>query len=57
VNVFVQGDGQSSSDASPGWEQFGQDIGHYIDARIDQKISRSFKAGGASWNSIHGRTS
>jgi lambda family phage tail tape measure protein len=57
VNVYVQGDGQSSSDASPGWEQFGQDIGHYIDARIDQKISRSFKAGGASWNSIHGRTS
>lgn len=56
VNVYVQGNGQSNTDAPAGWEQFGQEIGDFVDARIDQKIARSFKPGGASWNNAYGRS-
>jgi lambda family phage tail tape measure protein len=55
VTIYVQGGEQTRSETTPGWEQFGKEIGEFVDARVDVKIKRSYQQGGAAWNSRNGR--
>lgn len=56
VTIYVQGGEQTPSETTPGWEQFGKEIGEFVDARVDVKIKRSYQQGGAAWNSRNGRS-
>lgn len=56
VTIYVQGGEQTRSETTPGWEQFGKEIGEFVDARVDVKIKRSYQQGGAAWNSRNGRS-
>jgi lambda family phage tail tape measure protein len=50
VNVYVQQDGTSSVEAPPGLQQFGRELGDFVDARIGRAAVKSAKQGGQFWN-------
>lgn len=55
VSVSIQ-DGQgASTTASPGYEQFAQDVGNYIDQRFKQMQAQSHRQGGMAWKAQQGR--
>jgi lambda family phage tail tape measure protein len=49
VNVYVQSDGSSSVDAPAGFEQFGRELGDFVDARINKAAIKSTRQGGQIW--------
>ncbi|AMG39986.1 phage tail tape measure protein [Achromobacter xylosoxidans] len=55
VNVYVQSDGNSKTEGPQGLEQFGREIGEFVDARCQILIAKSHRPGGASWNERNGR--
>lgn len=55
VNVYVQADGATKTDAPLGLEQFGRELGQFVDARCQILIAKSYRPGGASWNERNGR--
>jgi len=51
VNVHIDsGGGAPDSSASPGYEQFGREIGQYIDRRFNELQAKSMRPGGQLWN-------
>ncbi|VFR31882.1 Phage tail length tape-measure protein 1 [plant metagenome] len=54
VAVQIHGAGQVQSTAPEGYEQFAQDIGHYIDQRFNQLEARSQRQGGMAWRQRNG---
>lgn len=55
VTVNVSGDGQGSQvDAPVGWEQFAEEIGAFVDSRIQKREVRGYQDGGIHWNARQG---
>lgn len=55
VTVNVSGDGQGSQiDAPAGWEQFAEEIGAFVDSRIQKREVRGYQDGGIHWNARQG---
>ncbi|PND31551.1 phage tail tape measure protein [Achromobacter pulmonis] len=55
VSIYLQEGRGVRTDAPAGLEQFGKEIGEFVDQRCQRLIARSYKAGGASWNRLNGR--
>ncbi|WP_374257868.1 phage tail tape measure protein, partial [Yokenella regensburgei] len=55
VYITVQGDGGTSTQTTGGWEQFGKEIGNFVDQRYRQLRNADLRPGGAIWNSTNGR--
>lgn len=41
--------------ARQGWEQFGKEIGHFVDQRYRWLLDRDIRPGGTIWNATKGR--
>ncbi|MFP2467659.1 phage tail tape measure protein [Pseudescherichia vulneris] len=55
VNIVIQSDGTTSTQSTGGWEQFGKEIGSFVDQRYRKLINSDLRPGGAIWNSTSGR--
>ncbi|WP_148318079.1 phage tail tape measure protein [Achromobacter xylosoxidans] len=55
VNIYMQQDGTSRTEAPQGLEQFGRELGEFVDSRCQVLIAKSYRPGGASWNERYGR--
>lgn len=55
VNIVIQSDGNTSTQSTGGWEQFGKEIGALVDQRYRKLINSDLRPGGAIWNSTSGR--
>lgn len=55
VFITIQNDGSTSSQSTGGLEQFGKEIGRFVDQRYRQLVQSDLKPGGAIWNSTNGR--
>ncbi|MGK0703669.1 phage tail tape measure protein [Yokenella regensburgei] len=55
VYITVQGDGGTNTQTTGGWEQFGKEIGNFVDQRYRQLRNADLRPGGAIWNSSNGR--
>ncbi|QDK21162.1 phage tail tape measure protein [Leclercia adecarboxylata] len=49
VNIHIDGNGNTQSQASGGYEQFGKEVGNYVDRRYRELMSRDMSPGGALW--------
>lgn len=54
VYITIDGSGNTQTQTSPGLEQFGADVGKYIDQRYKQNIMRDIRPGGDIWNAMKG---
>jgi lambda family phage tail tape measure protein len=54
VVVNISGEGGAQTDSTAGYEQFGKDIGDFVDQRYQQLISRDLRQGGLINRAIHG---
>ncbi|MFJ2989951.1 phage tail tape measure protein [Collimonas sp. NPDC087041] len=54
VNVYVQSDGSSDVKAPDGLQQFGKELGEFVDARIGKAQRDSQRQGGSLWNMRNG---
>ncbi len=54
VNIHIDGNGNAQTQASGGYEQFGKDVGNYVDRRYRELMSRDMSPGGALWNLAKG---
>lgn len=54
VTVNVARDGSSQVNAPAGWEQFAQEIGDFVDAKIREREVRSQRQGGLAWQAKQG---
>lgn len=54
VYITIDGNGNASTQTSPGFEQFGADVGKYVDQRYKQNIMRDIRPGGDIWNAMKG---
>jgi lambda family phage tail tape measure protein len=55
VNIYMQEGGGARTDAPAGMEQFGKEIGQFVDQRFERLLARSYKPGGTSWGRFNGR--
>lgn len=57
VNVTIEGGGSGdpSTESSPGYEQFGREIGQYIDQRFAELQVKSMRPGGTLWTAQNRR--
>lgn len=54
VYITIDGNGNTQTQATTGYEQFGADVGKYIDQRYKQNIMRDIRPGGDIWNAMKG---
>lgn len=54
VYITIDGNGNTSTQTSPGLEQFGADVGKFIDQRYKQNVMRDIRPGGDIWNAMKG---
>lgn len=54
VNIYMQPDGQSNVEAPAGMEQFGKEVGTFVDGRIDVYMARAQRQGGPLWKMRNG---
>ncbi len=55
VYITIDSDGNTSMQSTDGWEQFGSEIGSFVDRRYKQNIVRDIRPGGDIWNAMKGR--
>ncbi|SSW68520.1 phage tail tape measure protein [Achromobacter agilis] len=55
VAIYLQQGEGPRTEAPAGLEQFGKEIGEFVDQRFARLLARSHKAGGTSWNRLNGR--
>lgn len=55
VSVSIQQGQGANTAATPGYEQFAQDVGQYIDQRFKQLQAQSHRQGGLAWQQRNGR--
>lgn len=55
VYITIDGNGNNSTQSSPGWEQFGAEIGRFVDQRYKQNLRRDISPGGDIWNATKSR--
>lgn len=54
VYITIDSNGNTQTQASGGYEQFGRDVGNYIDRRHRELMGRDMAPGGAIWNLVKG---
>lgn len=54
VNIHIDGNGNTNTNATSGYENFGRDIGNYVDQRYRELQRRDLSPGGAIWNLAKG---
>lgn len=54
VYITIDGNGNTSTQASAGFEQFGAEVGRFVDQRYKQNIMRDIRPGGDIWNMAKG---
>ncbi|UAK19629.1 phage tail tape measure protein [Kluyvera sp. CRP] len=54
VYITIDGNGNTSTQTSPGLEQFGADVGKFVDQRYKQNVMRDIRPGGDIWNAMKG---
>ncbi|MEI9825534.1 phage tail tape measure protein [Enterobacter bugandensis] len=54
VYITIDGNGNTSTQTSPGLEQFGADVGRFVDQRYKQNVMRDISPGGDIWNAMKG---
>lgn len=54
VYITIEGNGNSNSQSSAGYEQFGKEIGNYVTQQYRKLIQADLRPGGAIWNSTKG---
>lgn len=54
VNIHIDGNGNTQTQASGGYEQFGREVGNFVDRRYRELIGRDMSPGGALWNLAKG---
>ncbi|WP_442954593.1 hypothetical protein [Pantoea sp. LMR881] len=55
VYITVDGNGNTSTQSTQGWEQFGSEIGSFVDRRYKQNMMRDIRPGGDIWNVMKNR--
>lgn len=55
VFITIQSDGNTATQSTGGWEQFGKEIGNFVDQRYRKLLQSDLRPGGAIWNSTSGR--
>jgi lambda family phage tail tape measure protein len=54
VYITITSEGNTSTQSNGGWEQFGKEIGNYVDQRYRQLIQADIRPGGTIWNATKG---
>lgn len=54
VYITIDGNGNTSTQTSPGLEQFGDEVGKFVDQRYKQNVMRDIRPGGDIWNAMKG---
>lgn len=54
VYITIDGNGNTSTKTSAGLEQFGAEIGRFVDQRYKQNLMRDIQPGGDIWNATRG---
>lgn len=54
VYITIDGNGNTSTQTSPGLEQFGAEVGKFVDQRYKQNVMRDICPGGDIWNAMKG---
>ncbi|HAJ4117667.1 TPA: phage tail tape measure protein [Escherichia coli] len=54
VYITIEGDGNIGTQTTTGWEQFGKEIGSFVDQRYRKMIQSDLRPGGAIWKSTKG---
>lgn len=54
VYITIDGNGNTQTQASPGLEQFGAEVGKFVDQRYKQNVMRDIRPGGDIWNAMKG---
>lgn len=54
VYITIDGNGNTQTQASPGLEQFGAEVGEFVDRRYKQNVMRDIRPGGDIWNAMKG---
>ncbi|WP_312774447.1 phage tail tape measure protein [Atlantibacter hermannii] len=54
VYITIDSNGNTQTQASGGYEQFGREVGSYVDRRYRELISRDISPGGPVWNMAKG---
>ncbi|WP_369463476.1 phage tail tape measure protein [Citrobacter braakii] len=54
VFINIDSNGNTSTQSTGGWEQFGKDIGRFVDQRYQQNMAKDTAPGGAVWNLAKG---
>ena len=54
LTIHIDGNGNTQSQATGGYEQFGREVGNYVDRRYRELIGRDISPGGAVWNMAKG---
>lgn len=54
VYITIDGNGNTSTKTSSGLEQFGAEIGRFVDQRYKQNLMRDISPGGDIWNVTKG---
>ncbi|MCU6671172.1 phage tail tape measure protein [Enterobacteriaceae bacterium H4N4] len=54
VYITIDGNGNTSTTTSAGLEQFGADVGRFVDQRYKQNVMRDISPGGDIWNAMKG---
>ena len=55
VYISIDGDGNTKSQSTNGWEQFGSEIGSFVDRRYKENMMRDIRPGGDIWNAMKSR--
>lgn len=54
VYINIDGNGNTSTQTSPGLERFGAEVGKFVDQRYKQNVMRDIRPGGDIWNAMKG---
>ncbi|HAH9343238.1 TPA: phage tail tape measure protein [Escherichia coli] len=54
VYINIDGNGNTTTQAPAGMEQFGNDVGRFVDQRYRQNVMRDIRPGGDIWNAMKG---
>ncbi|MBE5251724.1 phage tail tape measure protein [Mixta mediterraneensis] len=55
VYISIDSNGNTSTQSTDGWQQFGSEIGNFVDQRYKQNMMRDIRPGGDIWNAMKSR--
>lgn len=55
VNITINGSGNTDSQATGGYEQFGREVGQFVDQRFRRLMDKETRPSGSVWNLVKGK--